>query len=102
MSHNHYLSIKWPLVLLIGAHAACFCRAEESARTSGPAKVEVRQMDGRWQLLVNHQPFFIKGAGFEMGDQEKLAAAGGNSFRTWRPSNGRESGKELLDHALKK
>ncbi len=101
MSHNHYDSIKWPLALLLAALAACTCPAQEPGKDAGPAKVEVRQANGRWQLLVNHEPFFIKGAGLEYGDQEKLAAAGGNSFRTWRTDNGRESGKEILDRALK-
>jgi hypothetical protein len=37
----------------------------------------------------------------EYGDQEKLAAHGGNSFRTWRTENGRESGQQVLDRAWK-
>jgi hypothetical protein len=63
--------------------------------------VEVRNVDGRWQLYVNHQPFYIKGAGLEHGDQEKLAAHGGNSFRTWHTENGRETGRQVLDRAHK-
>lgn len=58
-------------------------------------------MDGRWQIFIDHKPFFIKGAGLEYGNQEKLALVGGNSFRTWRPDNGHESGKQVLDRALK-
>jgi hypothetical protein len=94
-------SMKLTLAMLAGAFALCECTGQETVKTAGPAKVEVRQTDGRWHLYVNHEPFFIKGAGLEMGDQEKLAAAGGNSFRTWRPGNGRESGKDILDRALK-
>ncbi len=92
----------------VGAVAAFFfvspnCRAEPVVRPEGPgpAKVRLRQMDGKWRLYVNEKPFFIKGAGLEFGDQEKLAASGANSFRTWRPENGRESGQEVLDRALK-
>ena len=95
------ITMKWPLALLTGAVAACGCLAQETMGTTGPAKVEVRQENGRWQLYVNHQPFFIKGAGLEFGDQEKLAAHGGNSFRTWRTENGRETGQQVLDRALK-
>lgn len=89
------------LALLAGMVAVCSCPAQEPLKATGPAKVEVRQTDGRWQLFVNHQPFYIKGAGLEFGDQEKLAAAGGNSFRTWRPDNGRETGQQILDRAQK-
>ena len=68
------------------------CLAQPAIKPAGPgpAKVEVRQTAGRWQLYVNQHPFFIEGAGLEFGSQEQLAAAGGNSFRTWRTDNGRE------------
>lgn len=83
------------------AAAPCFSHADNLATQSGPTKVEVRRIDGQWRFLVNHQPFFIKGAGLEFGDYEQLALAGGNSFRTWRPSNGHESGLQILEHAQK-
>lgn len=68
----------------------------------GPAvKVQVRLAGDRYQLLVGGEPFYIKGAGLEFGDQEKLAAHGGNSFRTWRTENGVDSGRKVLDRALK-
>lgn len=66
---------------------------------SRPAQVEIRQTDGKFQLFVNNQPFYVKGAGLEFGSQEKLAAHGGNAFRTWRTENGRESGQAVLDRA---
>jgi hypothetical protein len=65
------------------------------------AKVKVTRTGDRYQLLVNGQPFLIKGAGLEFGDQEKLALHGGNSFRTWRTENGQSSGREVLDRALR-
>lgn len=65
----------------------------------GPAKVEVRETGDRYQLFVNGQAFYIKGAGLEFGNQEKLALHGGNSFRTWRTENGKDSGKTVLDWA---
>jgi hypothetical protein len=62
---------------------------------SGPVKVELRKMGDAYQLYVNHKPFFIKGAGLEFGNQQKLVEHGGNSFRTWRTTHGRE----VLDQA---
>jgi hypothetical protein len=64
-----------------------------------PAKVEIRQAAGKFQMYVNNQPFYVKGAGLEFGSQEKLAAHGANAFRTWRTENGRESGQAVLDRA---
>lgn len=91
-----------PLLAAVGSFVVCCCFAgDDHVGLHGPAKVEVRKVDGRWRLFVNHQPFYIKGAGLESGDQEKLAAHGGNSFRTWRPGNGHESGEQVLDRALK-
>ena len=98
------ISMSGWLVFLSAVLMAVHCPAQPHVKPAGPgpAKVEVRQAaDGRWQLYVNQHPFFIKGAGLEFGSQEKLAAAGGNSFRTWRTENGRESGQEVLDRALK-
>jgi hypothetical protein len=89
------------LVVLICITAHWCCAADTSDNLSSPAKVEVSKVDGRWQLLVNHQPFYIKGAGLEYGSQEKLAAHGGNSFRTWSTENRRETGQQILDRALK-
>ena len=90
----------WPLTLLTGTLAACICLAQETVKVTGPAKVELRQAGGRWQLYVNHQPFYIKGAGIEFGSPEKLREHGGNSFRTWSTENGRDTGKQVLDRAL--
>jgi hypothetical protein len=89
----------WSPVLLACLLAGS-CRAAEKADSlPGPAKVEVSQIDGCWQILINHRRFYIKGAGLEHGDQEKLAEHGGNSFRTWRPENGSETGQQVLDRA---
>ena len=67
----------------------------------GPAKVVLQNTHGKYQLLVNGRPFFIKGAGLEFGDIESLANHHGNSFRTWRTENGQKSGREVLDEAHK-
>jgi hypothetical protein len=98
-SRKNYL-LKWSLAVSAGVMVACHGLAQEITKISGPAKVELRQVDGRWSLYVNQQPFYIKGAGLEYGDQEKLAAHGANSFRTWSTDNGRDAGKQVLDRAL--
>lgn len=58
------------------------------AQSRGPAKVEIHKTDHGYQMLVNGQPFFIKGAGLGGGSIEQLAAAGGNSLRTWGAGGG--------------
>jgi hypothetical protein len=89
--------VKWPLTafvlltLIVPDHLA----AAEPVRTGGPVKVQILQTNGGYQLYVDHQPFYIKGAGLESGSQEKLVEHGGNSLRTWRP------GKQILDRALR-
>ena len=72
----------------------CGCLAQSTVKNNGPAKVELRQEAGRWQLLLNRQPFFIKGAGGE-GSLSKLKEAGGNSIRTW----GADRLQSVLDEA---
>ncbi len=95
MNRHFAIPATWALA------AAAVSAAPLPSQPDGPAKVEVRQVDGRWQLFVNQKPFYIHGAGLEFGNQEKLAAHGGNSFRTWRTENGRESGQVVLDRARK-
>lgn len=72
---------------------------EKDEIKNGPAKVEVVKNDGKFQLLVNSEPFYIKGAGLEFGNVATLAKHNANSFRTWRTDNGQKSGKEVLDEA---
>ena len=81
----------WPAAALLIA-AAC-------STEPGPATVEVRHVDGAYQLFVDGDPFYIHGAGLEFGDVGKLAAHGGNSFRTWRTDNGESTGMQVLDRA---
>ncbi len=93
------ISLHSSLPLLVILLTASGCQAEPS-QAAGPAKVEVRQTDGRFQLTVNQKPFYIKGAGVELGSQEKLAQHGGNSIRNWSTDNGRDTGRQFLDRAL--
>lgn len=66
-----------------------------------PAKVTLTNTDGKFQLFLNGEPFYIKGAGLEFGNIAAVAKHNGNSFRTWRTENGKQSGKEILDEAHK-
>ena len=61
-----------------------------------PLVVTVTPKGSGWQLTRNGQPYVIKGVG---GDKqlEKLAAAGGNSIRTWSA----EKLEPILDEAHK-
>jgi hypothetical protein len=64
------------------------------APVAAAIKVELKKADGKWQLLRGGQPYFIKGGGGE-NLHDKLAAAGGNSFRTW----GTDNAQKQLDEA---
>jgi len=64
-----------------------------------PQKVELIKQAQHYQLHVNGAPFYIKGAGLEIGSIERLADYGGNAFRTWRVDNDGKSGREVLDEA---
>ena len=64
-----------------------------------PSKVELKKQSQNYQLSVDGNPFYIKGAGLELGSIKSLAAYGGNAFRTWRVDNGEKSGLEILDEA---
>jgi hypothetical protein len=64
----------------------------------GPSNVRIVHDDAGYRLLVNGQPFYVKGAGLEGGPIDALVAAGGNSFRTWRS----DGGAAVLDRARAK
>ena len=64
-----------------------------------PKKVQLVQSSQQFQLQVDGEPFYIKGAGLELGSIESLARYGGNAFRTWRVANGEKTGREILDEA---
>ena len=66
-----------------------------------PAKVELKESNGKYRLYVDGKEFFVRGAGCEFGNIEKLGRHGANSFRTWRTENGRQSGQQVLDRAQK-
>lgn len=64
-----------------------------AAAHAEPIPVELRKADSGWQLYRGGEPYFIRGAGGD-GSLEALAAAGGNSVRTWGGDPG-----EVLDRA---
>ena len=82
------------------ASGASPSRGGEPEGNRGPVQVEIRKSAGHFQLYVDRKPFYIKGAGIELGSLERLKEHGGNSFRTWSTDNGRDSGKQVLDRAL--
>ena len=96
----NYHSLVFALLLLfVGCETGADGTADQAVHDDGPVHVEIKQVEGRYQLFVDDEPFFIDGAGLEFGDVERLAEHGANSFRTWRTDNGRDTGKEVLDRA---
>ncbi|MGJ4803603.1 glycoside hydrolase family 2 TIM barrel-domain containing protein [Luteimonas sp. SDU82] len=71
----------------------------DDALQPGPSEVRVVQHDGAWRLLVNGQPYQVRGAGLSGGDLEQLAARGGNSFRTWSTGTDETQVRAMLDRA---
>ena len=57
-----------------------------TAGRAEPVPVELVQVDGKWQLLRDGEPYQIRGAGGP-GPLDRLAAAGANSVRTWSTDN---------------
>jgi hypothetical protein len=66
-----------------------------------PRKVELTKQAQNYQLTVDGEPFYIKGAGLDLGIEniKSLASHGGHAFRTWRVANGERSGLEILNEA---
>ncbi len=87
------------IVAVIGMIACNQNGTKELNADMEPTKAEIKGENGKFELLVNGEPFYIKGAGVEFGDIPALAKHGGNSFRTWRTNNGRRTGREVLDEA---
>jgi hypothetical protein len=92
-------------IILLGGLLFLSCKNKTADKPNlaenNPVKVSVVQKNNKYQLLVNNQPFYIKGAGLEQGNIESLAKHHGNSFRTWRVNNSKRTGKQTLDEAQK-
>lgn len=95
------------LVLVFSALCLCSCKKDQKKTdslvdsTNKPSKVTLNNSNGVYQLMVNGNPFYIDGAGCEFGNIAALAKHNGNSFRTWRTNNGKQTGREVLDEAQK-
>jgi len=87
------------ITLLLGCNSKQTNKEVVMVDNNKPAKVELKNNNGQFQIYVNKEPFYIKGAGLEFGNIASVAKHGGNSFRTWRTENGQQSGKEVLDAA---
>jgi len=71
---------------LIISQASAPGSSPKSAGVSSPSVVKVIEADGRAQLLLNGEKYFIKGAGGD-GSRALLKSCGGNSIRTWGVDN---------------
>lgn len=93
------------IILIVCSIFILSCKIQTAANSNSmqhkPVKVTLLNKEGNYQLYVNDAPFYIKGAGLEFGKIGTVAAHGGNSFRTWRTDNGKQTGKEVLDEAQK-
>ncbi len=90
------------MCMLLGFLMSCNQQTEKVKESTYQAiPVEIREEAGQYQLYRDGQAYFIKGAGCEFGNIAALAKHGANSFRTWRTDNGRQTGLEVLDSALK-
>lgn len=93
---NKYMIAFFLMLLMYGCKKMTKNEAVKEVR---PTKAEIKKEGDAYQLYINGNPFYIKGAGLEFGDISKLAEHGGNSFRTWRTDNGHRTGREVLDEA---
>jgi len=92
---RRHTALEW-LVLAGMVFALGGCCTQTTSNS--PTQVAVRQEEvGRWQLVLNQQPYFIKGAGGP-GPLAKLKEAKGNSLRTW----GTDGLRSILDDAHKR
>jgi len=74
------------LMVLVAALAAALSLSTASLSAERPSVVRIEQSGGRFQLIRNGVPYFIKGAG-GTASLEMLKAAGGNANRTWGADN---------------
>lgn len=84
------------MLVLLSALIIASCVNHQSEKAN---VVEVKHIDGKYQLYSHGKPFYVKGGGLEFGNMESLKENGGNSFRTWRVDNGEMTGKNVLDKA---
>lgn len=87
--------LKSALFILGLAAAVGSTDAPEDAPRDPAVRSAIVRTAGRFDLIRDGRPFFVKGAG-GADHFDQLAAAGGNSIRTWGVGKGTE---KLLDEA---
>lgn len=89
------------LAVAVFISTGIFCSAANT-KNDPPTVVKIeKNAEGKWVLLRNGEPFYIKGAGGP-SRYDQLKAAGGNSMRTWGINQLDaldEKGRNLLDLA---
>ncbi|MBE0637446.1 MAG: DUF4434 domain-containing protein [Bacteroidales bacterium] len=78
---------------------ATSCGRSADPNSTVPKKVELKKESYGFQIYVNGEPYYMKGAGTDGHDPASVAKYGGNTMRTWSTGNEHFSGKELLDGA---
>lgn len=98
----------FPAVYLIISHLFFVLIMVSSCNTSQKegqekdvTKAEIVKTNAGFQLQLNGEPFYVKGAGLEGGNIARLKSHGGNAIRTWRTGDNTMSAGELLDEAQK-
>lgn len=84
------LSVLFLLSTLVFVFMAC----DPSSPRKGQGAVHVNESDGRYQLIRNGEPFYIKGAA-GYSHLQALKRCGGNTIRTWDTTGL----KQILDSA---
>lgn len=70
---------------------------------TGPKQVDIVQRNGDYQLLVEGEPYEVRGVGLgghTKGTLQALVAAGGNSIRTWNTDNADELLNQAAEHGV--
>lgn len=89
-----------PLAMALALFCAYFLITIQTMNAQS-TKSEIRITDKGYQLLLNGEPFYVKGAGMDNGNMESLAKHGANSLRTWSMDNGKKVLDEAHDLGLK-
>ncbi|MDR7192380.1 hypothetical protein J2W68_001088 [Luteimonas terrae] len=88
----------WRVIMVLAVCMACM----SANAADRPSQVRVVSTPAGHQLQIDGQPFRIRGAGLQDGDQEALAARGANSFRTWHTADDPAHVRAMLDRAQHK
>lgn len=86
------------MLLTVFINMACNNSASKEM-PEGPAKVELKKESYGYQLYVDNEPYYIKGAGTHTRNPSSVAKHGGNTIRTWHTGNEDFTGRQILDTA---